>query len=112
MDEKRIAEELAKIEGIEECVKYEALGGLKTFKCVSCPCAPFNRPDYLNSHDALKRILKTFRLAMLTKIRRALVAIMERDSGRPFIDGQLLVAECPQIAEAILKALGKWEEGE
>ena len=103
MSDERMTEELAKIEGVYlDCPKggtIEHEDG--TFEPVLC--------DYLTSHDAMQRVidgldgdqLKMYELHLYN------VVLIAKQTG---IQRAILLATPAQKAEAVLKALGKWEE--
>ena len=89
MNEQRQVEELAKIEGRYDC-RWT--------------------PNYLNSHDSIQRVYKT-----LTKRQKRAVVLHLRmiDADydlSPDEVGFILGSTASAIAEAVLKAYGKWEE--
>ena len=97
MDKQRQIEALARIEGVYlDCPKggtIEHEDG--TFEPVLC--------DYLNSHDAMQRVIDGLSYECIVDYHDHLYAMHKYEYD-------LLKATPEQKAEAVLKALGLWED--
>ena len=109
MNKQRQIEELAKIEGftgIHAGVVFNAFynsGGDPEME----PVAEITNPhfDYLNSHDGMQRVIDGLDESSFHKYGRCL-----QDVAQQFTAGYGLLKATPeQKAEAVLKALDKWE---
>ena len=103
MNEQKQKEACARLEGLE-------VQDGKVNKYIPYRIQPirYELPTY-DSHDDLRRILKTMRLSELRKYKKFLMEIIERDNNKPFIDGQDVIAEAHQERESLLKVKGLWE---
>ena len=61
-----------------------------------------NLPNYANDYNAVHRVLNTLDVLTLNEYEHALYDVM----GRPFI----CQATCEQMREAIIRAVGRWEQ--
>lgn len=106
MTDNQIVEAMAGVDGYEDvqCLlwgKYRQpkwkvweYGGRNWLSC----------PDYLNSHDAVQRVVGVLGVLELNDVEHNMYEL----SGRP----GFLACTPRQKCEAILKAKGLWEEGE
>ena len=94
MTDERMVEELARIDGWVN-IEFDMLG------------APMGvPPSYLNSHDAVQRVIDKLSDDHLLDYSELLSFVM----GFKFITWRDHKATPRQKCEAILKAVGKWEE--
>jgi len=109
MEEKRIIEEMARLEGYD-LYEGKAYLHMKTGPLIWCG----DIPDYLNSHDACQRVLSHIRSTDLDKYFAVCDYLflsihdvgMTDDETRDYC----INTSCQQLCEAILKAYGKWTE--
>ena len=117
MKTERQIEEMARLDGWE----YDA--ELEVFKKDQTPLLPlfaFNNgshchaqiPDYLHDLNACHRVLKGLDNQQLHDFYHELHdVILDYDLLFGDYDPSILLATAEQVTEAILRAVGKWEEG-
>ena len=106
MTEERQIEELARMDDLN-IVSVEGSFAVYDFKDNGdLYYGPMTEMDYMNDHNAIQRVIDAMDSCRLGVFVKALSIT----SKARWSYGKLLRATCEQKAEAILRAVGKWEE--
>ena len=112
MKEERIVEEMANLDGLTPVLAH---GFTQKAHSINNEGSCFKLPDYLADHNAVQRVVDGLDENSLTRYTLNLSYYTGGQKDSRWKTGEvckLLLASCYQKCEAILRAVGKWEEGE